>query len=775
MQTVQLYIYVDGVGHRIELFNDEKISVTSSIANFREISTLFTDYSQTFTIPASKHNNAIFRHWYESAVGDTNVDNQLNVDNAFDHRVKYYGFIEIDTVPFRDGKFVMQQANKKNGYIESYTINFVGNLSQLSDLFLEDKIGSLDYSSIQHQYTPAEVIDRIESSGYVVKYPLFGSKIHYTYNDGFPTDVTIDYGDDTAVKWNELFPAIPISEIFDRIQSTYGVGFSGSIFDEDNEQFTNLHFYCKNGTELTTFNSSIPVTFTSSTTGMPIFGSSLYTSWGFSTSQFRRQTASLTITGTGGVNFNIRVYRNGLLFNTYTNLIGGATVNFYDESYVNDQGAYNWYFIVDSDAAVFNFSATLTYKTWTGNPLIPTTYVATGSGLATTPVMDVAKFMPELKINDFLTAFVKMFNLVIIPTGENTFFFQTLEEYYQRGRIVDITEYTQADTIDISKPKLFKRLDFKYEKSENILNTKYRNLNNLEYGDLFFDNPNSAFTEKYEVKLPFENPMCERTTGYNFETCSFININLQPYTPKPVLMYLNGLLPDPLVGGDRIQVWTEALITPTAITNYNRFSNEYNAMGSDLSYLYSLNWGVEFSPWYLQPAPKGLYNRYYQQYIENLYNQRTRVIKAKSQLGPFLLTSIRLNDRIVLSNKRYIINTMTTDLTTGEVNFELISDYRNQTSLVELDKPANVQSLIVNHSAQTVQVICLKNNWDTFDVKTPAGFLSYTTSTDNEEDVILNVTIPINSSGVDRTDAIILEGFKNGVGTFIYIPVYQYA
>jgi len=132
MQTVQLYIYVDGVGHRIELFNDEKISVTSSIANFREISTLFTDYSQTFTIPASKHNNAIFRHWYESAVGDTNVDNQLNVDNAFDHRVKYYGFIEIDTVPFRDGKFVMQQANKKNGYIESYTINFVGNLSQLS-------------------------------------------------------------------------------------------------------------------------------------------------------------------------------------------------------------------------------------------------------------------------------------------------------------------------------------------------------------------------------------------------------------------------------------------------------------------------------------------------------------------------------------------------------------------------------------------------------------------------------------------------------------------
>ena len=49
MQNVQLYIYVDDalgvpVAHRIELFNDEKISVTSSIQNFNDIGKLFTDY-----------------------------------------------------------------------------------------------------------------------------------------------------------------------------------------------------------------------------------------------------------------------------------------------------------------------------------------------------------------------------------------------------------------------------------------------------------------------------------------------------------------------------------------------------------------------------------------------------------------------------------------------------------------------------------------------------------------------------------------------------------
>jgi hypothetical protein len=68
---VALYIYdFDGQAiNRIELFNDEKISVVSSIQNFNNLGSLFTDYSQTFTVPASKHNNEIFKHWYESAVG----------------------------------------------------------------------------------------------------------------------------------------------------------------------------------------------------------------------------------------------------------------------------------------------------------------------------------------------------------------------------------------------------------------------------------------------------------------------------------------------------------------------------------------------------------------------------------------------------------------------------------------------------------------------------------------------------------------------------------
>jgi hypothetical protein len=45
---------------------------------------------------------------------------------------------------------------------------------------------------------------------------------------------------------------------------------------------------------------------------------------------------------------------------------------------------------------------------------------------------------------------------------------------------------------------------------------------------------------------------------------------------------------------------------------------------------------------------------------------------------PYLeLLNLKLNDRIVIRDKRYIINSYTTDLITFESNFELIQDFRS--------------------------------------------------------------------------------------------------
>jgi hypothetical protein len=62
MNKVSLYIKdSDGVFQLVELFEDETISVTSKIQDIRDISKVFTDFSQSFTLPASKKNHYLLQ------------------------------------------------------------------------------------------------------------------------------------------------------------------------------------------------------------------------------------------------------------------------------------------------------------------------------------------------------------------------------------------------------------------------------------------------------------------------------------------------------------------------------------------------------------------------------------------------------------------------------------------------------------------------------------------------------------------------------------------
>jgi hypothetical protein len=289
----------------------------------------------------------------------------------------------------------------------------------------------------------------------------------------------------------------------------------------------------------------------------------------------------------------------------------------------------------------------------------------------------------------------------------------------------------------------------------------------LDYGDLIFDNPNSAFTTNFEVKLPFENMMWERQTNTNLLTATCWNKDLKPYTPKPVLMYYNGPKGLPTF------YYTNG-VAPITVGLYHRFSNEIAIGGTDLSHVKTLNWNAEISSWYLAQATRGLFQQYYANSIFNLYNQRTRVIKAKAHFNPYLITSLQMNDKIVLSNKRYIINTMTTDLTTGEVDLELLNDFRVIDGSPLL-RYANMTAISVDNTDQVVQFLIYKIDYDTFDTVVSGGFLSYPIRTGNDTDIVLNVTIPANTSGVDRDDEIALRYYKNGISTEIKIPVYQYA
>jgi hypothetical protein len=214
---------------RLDLFKDEKISITSQIGNANDIGKLYTDYTQSFTIPASKNNNQILSHWYESSI-----------DDGYDHRMRYNAYIEVNTHRFKNGTIQLEKADKKDGFIESYTVTFYGDLVQLKDIIKDDKLQTLSFPQTL-QYTSTNVRSVItNATDYGFKFPLIGNQNKYEYQTASATDITTSAG---AIKWNELFPAIKVSSIFQKIQTNYGINFTGSFFNLD--QWQKLYLYLK--------------------------------------------------------------------------------------------------------------------------------------------------------------------------------------------------------------------------------------------------------------------------------------------------------------------------------------------------------------------------------------------------------------------------------------------------------------------------------------------------------------------------------------------------
>ena len=148
--SVDLYIKPssDTDFKRVELFDFEEVTLTSKIKEIRDISKVFTDFSQEFTVPASKNNNKIFKHY-----------NNWEVDNGFDARVKSEALIKINGIDYKEGKVTLSGANMRNDEVYSYKVVFYGKTVNLKDLIGDDKLELLGTSSIYNDLAP--YLDRL--------------------------------------------------------------------------------------------------------------------------------------------------------------------------------------------------------------------------------------------------------------------------------------------------------------------------------------------------------------------------------------------------------------------------------------------------------------------------------------------------------------------------------------------------------------------------------------------------------------------------------------
>ena len=213
----------------LDLYGGEEIKLVRKASDYRTPGTVYTDFSQTFTVPASAKNNRALKHYYD-----------IGVINGWAQSESVAGWIEIDTMLVRAGTFIIEGCKYKNGMPSSYSLSFFGALKSLKDTFGEDKLSDLDLSDYDHAPTDANVVTGLTGAGLVsgsVYYPLISPTRKYFYNlDSSVHDANniahhSGHGGSThGIHTYELKPALKVREIISAIGVKYSLTFNSAFF-----------------------------------------------------------------------------------------------------------------------------------------------------------------------------------------------------------------------------------------------------------------------------------------------------------------------------------------------------------------------------------------------------------------------------------------------------------------------------------------------------------------------------------------------------------------
>ena len=729
MRTVQVYIE----GQRLDLFQDETISVTSKQQDIQDISKVFTDFSQSFSVPSTPSNDAIFQHFYQN-----------DVDSTIDHNIRRSAFIEIDLTTFRTGTISLEKAEIKDNQAYSYQITFYGDITSLKDKFGDSKLNELTYLNIHsHDYSGAEIQDRITdgSTNYAIRWPLITQRF-LTYGDGGANDISPS-GGISSIAYTELFPAIDLRSIFIAIEIKYGIDLQG-VFLSD-KRFTNCFLYCQNKDNFQFLTGTQAVDLTSISqdvqTGLNPFVCSDYVD--LTNNTINIQELDLDI-GRHIIRFNvisqstvsgdyfIRVFENDVLISNYQ---GSQPNPYLILDTANTSGLNSVYRFEVQTTEAMDLDYRLRYEIQgqfedpvTGQQVINTNFceIETNTNSYSANI-SILPYLPDIKIADFFTAVLKEFNLTCYGIAEDIFQVEPLDDWYSKGAIVDITQYTDIKSINVERIKLFKFIEFKYEQSENILNNQFRELFGREYGDvsITFDYDGG----EYKIEQPFENMQMKKFTNTNLQVGFTVDKDLNTYTPKPMLLYMYDETSEqvPFFNGT----------TTNILTEYMPFGQDVKVNNLN----FTLNFNYEISTLLLQAVPNTLYEIYYKAYLQNLYKLKNRRLTVKTNLPVSLLTNLRLNDRVIIRDKRYIIETIKSNLNTGEVDFTLINDFRAVLSDSGSNPP---ETIVTDDNAQCLDVrILFPNNVESATVTTTTSGVTITPSTLTSEGTV-EVCIPDN-------------------------------
>ena len=721
MQELILFIkpqFRDNVSQdyvKVDMFSDENVTLTQVIQDVRDIDKVFTDYSQTFSLPASKINNKLFQHWYNPDI------------DGFDSNIQSEAIIELNYQHFKSGKVQLQEVKMKNNKPSVYKITFFGKTVSLNNIFGEDQLDDLVWlNNFTFANTPANVkaglnlgldftVDSVSYTDAII-HPLISRKQRYIFDS---TGNNTDPGNLSAANSSEhnkrgvlpedLKPAIKASLIIKAIEEQYNLTFkTGEFFDS--AAFSNLYLWLnrKIGKYSFIFDITGNTAFTCadvtagscaffSSTPSALFNNGKYSIEKTSTPDletFQYITKVIPTATYATTNYTVEVINaltdtiEATLTSSGTDSVGVVLDLSTDPMAIGEKKELVTRVTCDS-----NFEFTSEIETFvldlTGSGFIyAAKHTSTSTIAATAQDFAPTQEIPEIKVLDFLKGLFKQFNLTAFLDRDDKIVVKTLDSFYSDSTTThDISQYIKTDDNTVSEALPFSDITLQYPEPNTKLALAYGNIHNNRYGKLDYQ-ANASRGATYKVETPFGHMLYERLQDLDDESYTEIQYGLSvnesdnEVLPKPLLFYgiYQSSISDAINFVDSVRPEDGGLApsgTRYSLTDYWMPHNASELGTSSTAPAYNLNFGSEINSYTLTDYGgnnNSLFQLYYQNYILRVFNTKTRIFKYKAILPLKFLLAYSLADKVFVNGRAFTINKITTKLQTGESSLELLNE-----------------------------------------------------------------------------------------------------
>ena len=518
------------------------------------------------------------------------------------------------------------------------------------------------------------------------KRPIYDASI--AENTEALVNLEYDALEDKGLVYTDLKFALRVHEVIKAIENTYttarmyptNITFSSDFFSSSNTDYFYLFLWLarKQGeVQTTTTASSYQFTINSFSGGTG--GDSGFLGVGQSVFVSPNEVTDFEIVSTPSTAFayTITIIRNGSdIYTTSTSSATPITINPSDLGLTTAQcaGTYQVRIGVDAEVTFTSVVFNVDGNYYDDAGILQTFSSTATSGAFTPPALatfDMKDQMPDIKVIDFVTGLFKMFNLIAFVNSSKEIEVRTLDNsdsasYYYSPTTYDITKYVDIESkkVDVALP--YKEIVFKYKGLKSFLAIKHDQLFNEEWGSVNWNQDDSTTRlagTTYKIEVPFAHFKYEKLAT-SIQVGWSVGDSESAICPAPLIFY-------PLLSSSTTDIsWMGAGGT-TDLDTYNIPSNSKFLSAS--SGEQNINFGAMINEYEAVSFSGTLFQNYYTNYISNIFNTKNRLTKIKARLPLNILLNYTLADLFKIEGSTYRINSITTDLTTGEADIELLN------------------------------------------------------------------------------------------------------